>query len=36
MPKFWMRREAFSNYGLRKSDKGADTHLMSKFYLTNW
>ena len=30
---FWTRLETFPVYGLRKSDKGVDTDLMSKFYV---
>ena len=33
--KFWMRLETYPVYGLRKSDKGVDTDLMSKFNVPN-
>ena len=33
--KFWLRLETFPVYGLRNSDKGVDTDLMSKFYVPN-
>ena len=34
-PKFQMRYEGFSFYGLRLSDEGADTDLIYKFFWPN-